>query len=219
MDFAKLFPLTPLARKFLQYVLSFGVTLGIGLVPLWGGDVIPRFRVILDVFPADLQDVIPWASLLMSVTAVGVQFFGGETMGRRLERGFKVTFVSLVILVLVLYGVYKKTVIRIEIPGAGKRVSYLIGSTFLPNCECARRGLDIRECIGFAITANPDEVSACYPLQQITTRGTTLSVLYMLVMFGLGVLIALLVLKGVSPRRARPRPRKGTAPADEPDAG
>src|SRR5260221_8200909 len=211
MDFAKLIPLTPLARKFLQYLLSFVVTLGIGLLPLWGGDVIPRFKAILDVFPADLQDVIPWASLLMSVTAVGLQFFGGEAMGRRLGLGFKVTFVSLVILILVLFGVYKTTVIRIQIPGAETRVSYLVGSTFLPTCECARLWLQIRECIRYGITANPDDVSACYPLQEITTRSTILSLLYMLVMFGLGVMIALLVLKGVSPKQTAPASGEPTA--------
>src|SRR6266446_8126669 len=201
MDFAKLIPLTPLARKFVQYLLSFVVTLGIGLLPLWGGDVTPRLKSILDVFPTDLRDVIPWASMLMSVTAVGVQFFGGEVMGRRLRIGFQITFVSLVILLFVLYGVYKATVVRIQIPGADRRVSYLIGSTLLPTCECAKRGLQIRECIGFKISANPDDVSACYPLQEITTRSTTLSLLYMLVMFNLGVLIGLLVLREASRER------------------
>jgi hypothetical protein len=203
MKAGDLVPLTPLAKKYLKYLLSFFVTLGAGLSPLWVSGL--GFHAMLDVLPRDVQDVIPWASFLMSITAVAVHFFGSDALKRRrLDQGFKATFVVVFVLLFVLYGVYKSTVIRIHIPGAGGKVSYLIGSTMLPTCECAKRGLQIRECIGFAITANPDDVAACYPLEQVSTRATVLSMLYMLLMFALGMLIGLAVLKEQT-HRARKR--------------
>jgi hypothetical protein len=193
---SKLIPLTPAGRKYLRYILSFGVTLGAGLAPIWGGEVIPGFHAILDVFPRDLLDVIPFVSLPISALALVVQFFFGESMQpRRLKTAFIVTFMMLIVLVLITYIVYKAVVIRIEVPAAHKKVAYLVGSKPLPTCECAKRGLEIRGCIGIAISANPDEVAACFSREEISRRSTLLSVLYMLVMFSFGMLVGLLILK------------------------
>lgn len=215
--------LTPRAKRFLKYLISFGVTFAAGTAPLWGSGRISGFHAILDVYPRDLQDVIPWTSFLMSIVAVGVQAFGDEAWDReRVKYSIGATLALLVIVLFVSYGAYKAFVIRIQIPAAGEeKVSYLIGSTLLPKCECAKRGLDIRECIGFAISANPDDVSACYPLQEIQRRSTFLSMLYMLVMLLLGTAIGLLVVKeSVEPKPPKPKRRKrGAAPAEEPPTG
>jgi hypothetical protein len=198
--------LSPVAAKFLRYLVAFVVTLGVGSSALWGGGRIPGFQTILDLYPKDLQDVIPWASLLMSITAVGVQFVSIDSMPRRhLRRAFIATGLALVLLVFASYAVYRRFVVRIEIPAANTKVAYLVGSTPLPNCECAKRGLEIRQCIGFAISANPDDVAACFPREEISTRATILSGVYMLLMLALGALIGLLVLREMSPSRRRRR--------------
>jgi len=188
--------LPPASRKYVRYFVSLIVVLGAGTSPLWGGDKIPGFRSILNLFPQDLQDlVIPSASVLMCLPAVGAEFFAGRTKQlRRIDQKFGVTFVIVSILILVLFGVYKETVIRINVPGANQKVAYLIGETMLPTCPCLARGLDIRECVGTAISTNPEAVAACYPMSQIARRSITLSVLFMLMMLGLGILVALLVL-------------------------
>ena len=207
---SKLIPLTPDGRKFLRYFLSFFVTLGVGFSPFWGG-VIPGFHAILDVFPRDLQDVIPWASLLMSVTALGMQFFSHDsTQPRYLQRAFVATFVMLILLVFASYIAYKAVVIRIEVPASHLKVAYLVGSKPLPTCECAKRGLEIRECIGFAISVKPDDVAACYSREEISRRSTLLAVLYMLLMLSLGMLIGLLVLREAT--KAQPTDSDVTAP-------
>ncbi|HEX7138644.1 MAG TPA: hypothetical protein VF219_12380, partial [Vicinamibacterales bacterium] len=178
-------------------------------LPLWGGGKILGYQSILDVFPKDLQDVIPWASMLMSIVAVGVQFASAELLRRgRIRRAFMATFVALIVLVFTSYVVYKAFVVRIEVPGAGTKVAYLVGSTPLPSCECAKRGLEIRECIGREISVNPDEVSACFPREQISTRASILSGMYMLLMLALAMLIGLLVLQGLKPKSSRARPSK-----------
>jgi len=196
-------PLPPVARKFLQYLLAFVISVGAGTAPLWGGGKIPGYQSILDVFPQDLQDVIPWASILMSITAVGVQFASRELLGTRWIKGiFWTTFFILIVLVPASYSVYKAFVVRINVPGAGAKVAYLVGSTPLPGCACAKRGLEIRECIGKEISVNPDDVTACFPRDQISTRASILSGLYMLLMFALAVLIGLLVLQVMTPQES-----------------
>jgi hypothetical protein len=206
---SRLPPLPPVALKFLQYFLAFVISIGVGTAPIWGGGKIPGYQSILDVFPQELQDVIPWASILMSITAVGVQFASRELLGRRrIRRAFWATFVALVVLVPASYTVYKAFVIRINVPGADTKVTYLVGATPLPSCECARRGLEIRECIGRQISVNPDDVSACFPREQISTRASILSGMYMLLMLALAMLIGLLVLQVLTPKPSGARQSK-----------
>jgi len=200
---SKLIPLTPVARTYLRYVLLFFVTLGVGFSALWGG-VIPGYHAILDVFPRELQDVIPWASLLMSLPAVGVQFFSHDsTQPRYLRRAFVATSVMLILLIFASYIAYKAVVIRIEVPASHLKVAYLVGSKPLPTCECAKRALEIRECIGFAISVKPDDVAACYSQGEISRRSMLLAVLYMFLMLSLGTLIGLLVLSERQRRHSR----------------
>lgn len=200
-------------RKYRGYLLLFVITLAIGLAPLWGG-IIPGFRSILDVLPETLQDDIPWAALLMSAAAVCVVFFGGETIdARRLTRDFLVAFGALVLVTFAFSFAYSATVIRVRVPGAKTTVAYLVGATLLPSCECAKRALDIRECIGHAISVNPDGVAACYPLREIRTRKAILSALYILLMLLLGTLIGLLVLRSRAlPSSSADLPHAGTTP-------
>jgi hypothetical protein len=201
---SELVRLPSVTERFVKALLAFVITVGVGTSPLWGGGKIPGYQSILDVFPKDLQDVIPWASMLMSITAVGVQFASRELLRRgRIRLAFNMTFVALIVLLLASYPVYRKFVVRIEVPGARTKVAYLVGSTLLPNCECAKRGLEIRECIGREISVNPDAVSACFPREQISTRASILSIMYMLLMLALAMLIGLLVLQGLKPPRAR----------------
>lgn len=192
--------------KYRKYLVSFMVTFGAGLTPLWVSKA--GYTAILDFFPESLRDVIPWASFLMSVPAVGVQFFGGDAINdRRLKWGFGTTYILLVLSIFALYFRYEATVIRLYVPGAHTTVSYLVGSTLLPTCECAKRDLDIRECIASAITINPYDVAKCYPRQEIASNADTLSGLYMLMMFAMGTLIGLLVLKQSLPKQPK-KPRR-----------
>lgn len=207
MPRSELVPLPTAAEKFVSALLAFVITVAVGTSPLWGGGRIAGYQSILDLFPRDLQDVIPWASMLMTVTAVAVQFASGELLPpRRVGQAFAIAFAALIVLVFASYAVYKAFVVRIDVPGAGTKVAYLVGSTPLPNCECAKHGLEIRQCIGVQISVDPDAVSACFPREQISTRGSILSALYMLLMFTLAVLIGLFVLQ--RPRRAAARSRR-----------
>lgn len=192
-----------LASRFVKAIVAFVIAGAVGTAPLWGGGKIAGYQSILDAFPKELRDVIPWVSMLMTLTAVGVQFASRERLRQGWRRHlFAMTYVAVIVLVIASYSVYRAFVVSIEVPGAGTRVAYLVGSTLSPNCECAKRGLDIRECIGTEISVDPDEVAACFPREQISTRASILSGLYMLLMLAVATLIGLFVLQGVKlPRR------------------
>lgn len=194
MPASKLVPLTPVAKKYLGYLLSFAVTLGVGFAPLWGGKV-PGFHAILDVYPKSQQKVIPFASILMSVTALAVQFFRGFAPLRHLKASFIGLLVLFIVSVFGCYIALDALVIQIEVPAIHGKVAYLVGSKPLPTCECAKRGLDIRQCIGFAISADPDEVAECFSREEISKRSMILSVLYLFVMWSFAALVGLLILK------------------------
>jgi hypothetical protein len=188
--------LPPKVAKFLKYCFAFIVTFAVGISPVLVSKT-TGYTAILDLFPERLRGVtIPWAAFLFSVTAIGVQFFNRtDITDRHLKRAFAAIAILLVPAVFVLFFCYEATVIRVYVPGADTTVSYLVGSTLLPTCECAKRGLDIRDCIASSVTVNPYDVEKCYPRQEITTNGAVLSMLYMFVMFALGTLIGLLVLR------------------------
>jgi hypothetical protein len=206
MPASKLVPLTPVAKKYLWYLLSFAVTLGVGFAPLWGGKV-PGFHAILDVYPkSQQQKVIPFASILMSVTALAVQFFRGFAPPRHLKAIFIGVLVLFIVSVFGCYIAYDALVIQIEVPAIHGTAAYLVGSKPLPTCECAKRGLEIRQCIGFAISADPDEVAQCFSREEISKRSMILSVLYMLVMWSFAALVGLLILKE-APKVQPPGPR------------
>jgi len=205
MPSSKLVPLTPVAKKYVGYLLSFAVTLGVSFAPLWGGKV-PGFHAILDVYPKSQQKVIPFASILMSITAVAVQFFRGFARPRHLKGIFIGVFVAFIVLVFACYIAYDALVIQIEVPAIHGTAAYLVGSKPLPTCECAKRGLEIRQCIGFAINADPDEVAECFSREEISKRSMILSVLYMLVMWSFAALVGLLILQE-APKVQPPGPR------------
>lgn len=197
MATAELVPLTSLGNRYLRYLLSFGVTLAIGLAPLLGRAHVPLFTSIMEVFPLDLQGgLIPFASFVMTLPAVGVQFFAGEAIASRtVNRAFAITFLILVPLTLALYVVYSYAVVRVPIEGGRGTAAYIVGNDFVQDCPCKARGLRIASCIGIAISANPAQVSDCYPANEINLRRSILATLYLLVMLSFGALIGLLILK------------------------
>jgi len=198
---------TSTTSRYRNYLLSFGVSLAVGLAPLLGKVHVPGFTAILDVFPLNLSStLIPFVAFLMSLPAVAVQFFAKDAIAReRLDHWFILNFTFIVPLVIALYIVYTLTVTQINFEGDKGVVAYVTGSTMLTTCPCAthRPPLAIASCIGNAITFNPAQVSDCYPPAEINSRKAILSTLYMMLMLSFGTLIGLLVLKEEQRRKRR----------------
>src|SRR5437016_3481091 len=83
-------PPPPLARRWIRYLLGFGVSVAIGLAPYLGKVHVPLFSPLLDLIPESLQTtILPLSSALMGIVAVGVQWYGGERLTEQwLRRAF-----------------------------------------------------------------------------------------------------------------------------------
>lgn len=193
-------------HKFFVYLLAFTVTLGVGIGPLLGVIRVPGFIAIGELFPLNLQRAVAaFAAFLLALPAVGVQFFGGDRFhAGRLKAAFKIVFVALFAGILALYLTYTSWVVHVEL-GGNLSAAYIVGPRMLPDCLCVARKLQITSCIGPVLDTNPAHVEDCYPREDIVARKNGLSLLYFFVMFSLGVLIGLVVLREKMPRRERRR--------------
>jgi hypothetical protein len=187
------------ARRFLQWVLGFGVAVGIGLAPFLGERKIPAFEALLEVLPQELRGIlIPASALMMGIIAVGVQFYSGEFITRRsLRRRFLVTMISVLIGLLALILVRGSFVIPVTIdPEQGWQELVVIGWSRLDTCGCPKNISDEKciERIGI------DDVSSCW---STTGVKNSLRLGYLCVMGSFGALVGLLILQTEMRRRER----------------
>lgn len=206
-------PPTPLARRYVRYVLGFGVGVAVGMAPFLGLLDVPLFAPLLSMFPDSLRmTAVPLSSFVMGLVAVGVQFAAGERVPRRrIRRWFAVTFVAIlagVVAVAVLY----TELVRV-VPGVGAvegegtlYVPVVTGLSRpippLPGCGCEPRQDDV-ECIREIGFANIDK---CWG-RQVRRSELVLTLSYLFLTGAFGALIGLLLLQ----ERAREtgRRRKG----------
>jgi hypothetical protein len=188
--------LPPTGRKFLIYFLAFTVTLGIGIGPFLGLIRVPGFISIGELFPLNLQRAVAaFAAFLLTLPAVGVQFFGGDRFDAgRLKAAFAIVSVAIFAGTLALYLAYTSWVVHVEV-GGKLSAAYIVGPTMLPDCLCVAAKLQITSCIGPVLDTNPAHVEDCYPREDIVARKNGLSLLYFFAIFSLGVLIGLVVLR------------------------
>jgi hypothetical protein len=193
-------------QKVVVYLLAFLVTLGVGVGPVLGVVRVPGFIAIGELFPLNLQRAVAaFAAFLLALPAIGVQFFGGDRFRPdRLKVAFGIVFLALFAGILALYLTYTSWVVHVEV-GGSLSAAYVVGPTMLPDCPCVARKLQIASCIGPALDTNPAHVEDCYPREDIVARKNGLSLRYFFVMFFVGVLIGLVVLRETMPRTTRRR--------------
>ena len=81
----KLAPPTPLAQRYVRYVVGFGVAVGVGLAPFLGK--VPGLDVLARLFPPDLKStLIPFSAFLMGLIAVAIQYYSAESISRPVLR-------------------------------------------------------------------------------------------------------------------------------------
>jgi len=184
------------ARRFFINLLALTVTLGVGIAPFLGVTRVPGFITIGELFPLNLQRAVAaFAAFLITLAAVGVQFFGGDRFqAGRLKTAFIIVSVALLAAVLVLYLTYTSWVAHVEV-GGNLSAAYIVGPRMLPDCPCVAHKLQITSCIGPVLDTNPAHVEDCYPREDIVVRKNGLSLLYLFAIFSLGVLIGLVVLR------------------------
>src|SRR5882724_5196164 len=89
-------PPTRTAKKFVRYMVGFGVSVAVGLAPYLGTLHVPLFSSLLDLIPEPIRGtVIPLSAALMGVVAVIVEWYGWE---RQDLAWFKTIFIRCLVL-------------------------------------------------------------------------------------------------------------------------
>ncbi len=204
---------TPLARRYVRYVVGFGVAVGIGLAPFLGK--VPGLDVLARLFPPDLRStLIPFSALLMGVIAVAVQYYSTETISRpALRRRFTFSLVALVAGLFFLFILYSLLVVQLPIDGGRTNLPVIVSLSRTADCPC-KSSNDV-ECLA-EISTSPRAVERCWGSRPLKMSRLALSLSYLLVTGGFGALIGLLLLQEESRRREateakRPRGKARTA--------
>src|SRR5436190_1658819 len=104
----------PAVRKYIRYIASIAVTVGVGLAPLLGKVHIPGFTAVLSQFPVNIaQSLIPLAAFVMSLPAIAVQLFshGRPLRIRWVVGGFVLTVTLTLFFTISLSNAYSKMVV------------------------------------------------------------------------------------------------------------
>lgn len=214
-------PPTPLARRFVRYVVGFGVGVAVGMAPFLGVLPVPLFRPLLELFPQQLKnDLIPLSAFLMGVVVVGVQFYAGENLSRRrVRRRFRLALAAIVAGFFLFVVVHRIFVVTIEYSGG--RAAFAKSWQRTEHCGCnaseGRRYLDDKECIK-QLSFDEAAIEDCWSSDRLRIVETALTVPYLLLTSGFGLLVGLLLLQEEARRhdqdKRRRRARASPAPRD-----
>jgi hypothetical protein len=203
-------PPTPLARRFVRYVVGFGVGVVVGLAPFLGVLPIPLFRPLLDLFPQQLEgDLIPLSAFLMGLVVVAVQFYSGESLSRaRLRRRFRLSLVAIVAGFFVFVVLHQLFVVSVDYDGG--RAAFAKSWQRTERCGCnedPEKGwqyLQDKECIRH-LSFDEAAIEECWGSGRLRVVEIALAVPYLLLTSGFGVLVGLLLLTEEARRRGRRR--------------
>lgn len=207
-------PPTPLARRYVRYLLGFAVGVAVGLAPFLGVLDVPLFAPLLSMFPDELRGTaVPLSSFVMGLVAVGVQFAASEEVSRRWLRWcFGLTFLAILVGLVVLLNLYTETVLTFPgvktADGRTINVALVVGGTRpnppIPGCKCEPDQTDIAciEDIGFT---NPE---VCWGREQVDGAEQSLTLAYLFLTGAFGALIGLLLLQEDSRKKATRTGRK-----------
>ncbi len=199
-------PAPPAAtRRWVAALLALAVTVPISMAPLLGSLKIPGFRALLSLFPESLQQsALPLASVAMALVAVSVQFFSRESFsGRKLTRAFTILVAALFLLLMLLAWRHNQTVVRMDVGQDNVQAAYVVAAQRRADCPCPANSGDAH-CI-MRIGLDPSRLPLCWPERDIRQNSFVLTLLYVLLMSGLGALVGLLVMVRTQRRTTRRR--------------
>ena len=197
-------PSQPMSRRFVRYVLSFGVSVGVGMAPFLGKVKIPGFDALLGLFPVQLQGIlIPLSAFLMGLVALALQFQHTDKIAVvRLRRYFRTGLIAMVLglfLFLILYSLF---VIRVPVKGGESYAAVVVNPSRLASCGC--KSADDYACAQ-ELSFNPVALATCWGGEAQRIRELSLMIPYLLLTSGFGALIGLLILKESAAASAKRR--------------
>ncbi|HWM89541.1 MAG TPA: hypothetical protein VN493_02110 [Thermoanaerobaculia bacterium] len=198
-------PSLPMPRRFVRYVLSFGISVGIGMAPFLGKIKVPGFEALLELFPRQLQGVlIPLSAFLMGLVALAIQFYHSEKIAAgSLRRYFRMGFIAMVLGFFLFVVLHRLFVIRVPLGRGESHAAVVVTPTRLETCGCERR-LTNYDCVR-TLSFDPAALATCWGGEAQQVRELSLMIPYLLLTSGFGALIGLLVLKEDTPAKRKQR--------------
>lgn len=187
-------PPTPLARRFVRYVVGFGVAVGIGSAPFLGQLDLPLFTPLLQLIPRSLQaSLIPISAALMGLVAVVVQWLGEERLTKAwLRKAFGRTLAIAGVSLFLLLVLHPFLVVRVPIPRTGSVESFVVGFVQPDAPGCA--GLSKAECVQ-SLSLDEKKIATYWGDGQIALASLCLQLVYLLFAGSFGALIGLIILR------------------------
>ena len=198
-------PPTALARRWVRYVVGFGVGTAVGLAPYLGVLNVPLFRPLLSLYPVTLQSrLIPLSAALMGIMAVAIQWYGSERLGRRwLRKWFIASLASVLLSLLALLFLRTLFVVDVTIQGGAEQVAFVVGVNRLPTCPCVQASDAL--CIIETLTLNPAQVESCWGSRAVRMGELLLQLNYLFAVGCFGIVTGLIVLREAMPRKSHSR--------------
>jgi hypothetical protein len=196
--------LTDLSKRYIRYVLGFGVTTAVGLAPFLGRVGVPGFSSLLGLVPYQLQDdVVPLAAFLMGLVAVALEYYAGEEItSGRIRLLFPAGLAALLVGV-VLFTFFSEAFVAKAQSGSLK-VAVIVAAARRSECKCDKAISD-EKCIQEVTLAG---LASCWDAAALLPRKLALSFTYLFLTGGFGALIALLIIV----ERLRRRPPSAASP-------
>ena len=200
-----------LAKRYVRYVVGFGIAVGVGLAPFLGK--VAGLDTLISLFPENLRgSLIPFSAFLMGLVAVAIQFYSGETSSRSLLRKrFRASLIALLVGLAALVTLYSFLIVPYPILYGEKTTPIVISFSRTKACNCPAEDSDLR-CIQ-KITPNEAKIEECWGSGPIRRSRLLLSLSYLLVTGGFGGLIGLLLLQEEARKKQKRRSRKTAAPS------
>lgn len=204
---------TDIVRRYVRYVVVFGVSVGIGLAPFLGK--VAGVDALLGLFPRSLRgSLIPLSAFLMGLIALAIQFSSAKTPRLKdLRRRFVISWLLLLAGFFLLFSFYSLFVVTVPYKTGRGTVPIVISSSRINggSCKCPP-SYATKECIQ-NLSFDEAAIETCWDAGSIQFRKFLLSLSYLLVTGGFGAVIGLLLLTEQARNQQRRRPRKAAAPA------
>jgi hypothetical protein len=179
-------PPPPAVRRWVTYLLAFGVSVGVGLAPLLGTQKVPLFSPLLDLVPDSLRDkLVPFASALMGLLAVVVQWFSEEELDRSARRKAFKWSVAIAFAGAVAFYSVSIFVVR-HVDGA----TVLIGF-YPPKERCI--GMSAAQCIHSETTVNQDRITSYWGDGNVGLAELALSYSYLIFTLGFASAVGVVI--------------------------
>lgn len=186
-------PPPPLTRLWVRTLISFAVTVAIGLAPFLGTMGVPLFSPLLNLIPLQIRtEAITLSTMAMSLVAIAVQWKAKiRSNPKEMRKKFRVAITSTVFTFVCVFAISNFLVVRVHFLAGSKSVTFLKGFRRPSPDPCA--GLSDEACIQRVLTFNEADINSYWGDNQIAVSRFLFLSAYIAMLAQFGLLIGYLV--------------------------